>query len=168
MDLVYKKETNQTKIQDCIDELHEGLASENASSYIMIGITLFLLPIMLYMTVKVFRLVWPNEKVVPMMLVMLCLTLVSCIGYYSFIIYSWNHTRWNCEFGRERNCLSYSFSYAPAFCLANSVILNLNKWIYFKLRINAFVKVGFGFNDVLRETVNTESGESASRKERRR
>ena len=57
--------------------------------------------------------------------------------------------------------------FLPALCLANAVILNLNKWIYFKLRINAFVKVGFGFNDMLKETVNTESGESASCRERK-
>ena len=59
------------------------------------------------------------------------------------------------------------FAFAPAICLANAVILNLNKWIYFKLRINAFVKIGLGFTDEDNKSVNTESEDSASCQERK-
>ena len=47
----------------------------------------------------------------------------------------------------------------PAFLLANAVILNLNKWIYFKLRIGAFIKVGFGANVEVID-IDTESSKS--------
>ena len=60
----------------------------------MIGVTLFLLPILVYMTVRVFRLVWPNEKVVPMMMIMLSITLVTLIAYFSFLIYNNNRPEW--------------------------------------------------------------------------
>ena len=134
----------------------------------MIAVTLFLLPIMVYMTIRVFRLVWPKEKVVPYMLVMLCITLVTLVGYFSFLIYNTNHAEWNCLASRGHECVLETMVFMPALCLANAVILNLNKWIYFKLRINAFVKVGFGLNDEQdNESVNTESEESASRQERK-
>ena len=134
----------------------------------MIGVTLFLLPIMVYMTIKVFRLVWPKEKVVPFMLVMLCITLITLVGYFSFLIYNTNHVEWHCLGSRGHECVSETMIFMPALCLANAVILNLNKWIYFKLRINAFVKVGFGLNDEQdNESVNTESEESASCQERK-
>ena len=56
----------------------------------------------------------------------------------------------------------------PALCLANAVILNLNKWIYFKLRINAFVKVGFGLNyEIDKKSFNNQHDESSSCKERK-
>ena len=113
----------------------------------MIGVTLFLLPVMVYMTIRVFRLVWPNEKVVPIMLVMLCVTLITLIVYFCFLLIQASHAKWQCENSRSQLCAVEIIATAPALCLANAVILNLNKWIYFKLRINAFVRVGFGFAD---------------------
>ena len=32
----------------------------------------------------------------------------------------------------------------PSFFLANAALLNLNKWIYYTMRIFAFIRVGFG------------------------
>ena len=158
-------QTNDTL--ECIQSVLNNEQSQDAASYIMIGVTLFLLPILVYMTVRVFRLVWPNEKVVPIMLVMLCITLITLIAYFSFLIYSTNRPEWQCSDSKEQKCVSGIFAFAPAICLANAVILNLNKWIYFKLRINAFVKIGLGFTDEDNKSVNTESEDSASCQERK-
>ena len=54
----------------------------------------------------------------------------------------------------------------PAFLLANAVTLNLNKWIYFKLRINAFIKVGFGDNIDVIDNVETQSSKSLSQQQK--
>lgn len=115
--------------------------------YVMIGVTLLLLPILVYMTIRVCHMVWANEKVVPIMLIMLCTTLVTLLIYFSYVIASTNNPSWNCGGSKGNVCASAICAYLPALCLANAVILNLNKWVYFKLRINAFIKVGFGFNE---------------------
>ena len=116
-------------------------------SYLMIGVTLLLLPILVYMTVRVTGMVWENEKVVPLMLITLCFTLLNLLLYWSYVIYSTNHPEWSCSDAISYKCESSVFAYLPALFLANAVILNLNKWVYFKLRINAFIQVGFGMNE---------------------
>ena len=125
----------------------------------MLTITVILLPILMFLTVKITRLVWKNDKTVPLMLIMLCVTLITLILYYSSLIKSKLSPAWCCTEDTSCVCLSSMSSEMPAWCLAIAIILNLNKWIYFKLRINAFVQVGFGFNEA-EEIVDTESDAS--------
>ena len=110
----------------------------------MIIVTSILLTILIYMTVKVCKLVWPNEKAVPSMLVTLCTTLVSCIVYFLFLIESSNHPAWCCEITSSCVCWTSTTASLPAFFLAIAVILNLNVWVYFKLRTNALIAMGVG------------------------
>ena len=131
----------------------------------MIGITLFLLPIMSFMAVRVCKMVWANEKIVPLMLVTLCMTLIALVAYWSFLIRAYNAVEWSCNGTKSYNCAAEICDYLPAVFLANAVVLNLNKWVYFKMRINAFINVGFGQlheDEVDRRSVNTASDSSLS------
>ena len=96
------------------------------------------------MTIKVCKMVWQNEKAVPLMLTAMSITLLASVLYFSFLIRSMKHPAWCCNNDTSCNCAASFFAEMPAFCLANAVILNLNVWIYFKLRINAFINVGLG------------------------
>ena len=117
------------------------------ASSIMIVLTVILLPILLFMTVRICRMVWKTEKAMPMMLITLMITLASLIGYFSFLIESVRYPKWCCSKASNCTCIQSVLADMPAFCLANAVILNLNVWIYFNLRIKAFINVGFGVKD---------------------
>ena len=121
----------------------------------MIVITLILLTILIYMTIKVCRLVWATDKAVPIMLFTLCTTLLALLSYESFLISSKKNPEWCCDTTSSCHCMAAIFTQLPAFFLANAVILNLNKWIYFKMKINAFIKVGFGVSCDVKESIDT-------------
>ena len=110
----------------------------------MIVTTVILLPILMYLTHKVYKMVWIHEKAVPCMMVALCVTLLSLILYFIFLISSVQNPAWCCDDESSCSCVSSVLSGAPQFFLAIAVILNLNVWVYFRLRINAFIKIGFG------------------------
>lgn len=134
----------------------------------MIIVTLILLPILIYMTIKICRMVWEHEKGIVLMLIALCFTLLTSLFYFSVLIKSKKDAGWCCLDDSSCTCVSSIFAALPAFCLANAVILNLNKWIYFKMRINAFIKVGFGVDAIAnKEIVDTKSDDSQSCKERK-
>ena len=55
---------------------------------------------------------------------------------------------WACNTtSRSLACSGNIIAILPSFFLGIGVILNLNKWVYFTLRINAFITVGFGVQD---------------------
>lgn len=108
-----------------------------------------LLPVLVYMTNKVTRFVWHEEKVIPLMLFTLTTTIFFLIIYYFWIIVVYAWPTWTCTFDITTGdpLLSYTCSNAfipnlPAFFLALAVLLNVNKWVYFELRIFAFIGVG--------------------------
>ena len=78
------------------------------------------------------------------MLVALCITLLSLILYFAFLISSVQNPAWCCDDTSSCSCVSSVLAGCPPFFLAIAVILNLNVWIYFRLRINAFIKIGLG------------------------
>ncbi len=107
------------------------------------------MPVLVYMTNKVTKFVWHEEKVIPAMLFTLTTTTFFLILYYLWIIAVYALPAWACL--RSDNGQNYLQSYAcsaatipnlPAFFLALAVLLNVNKWIYFELRIFAFIGVG--------------------------
>ena len=117
----------------------------------MIMFLLLLLPAFIIMTVKVAKLVWPKEKAVPIMLSLLCATLVSAIIFYLFLIVGLKHPEWWCKeyLGEDETtftCIESFIDNMPSFILANAVILNLNQWVHFKLKITATIKSGFGMD----------------------
>ena len=80
--------TDEIDFEKCMQDMKEIGGTYLRASAVMMAITLLLLPIFIYMTVKVSRIVWRNEKVVPLMLIMLCITLFSMVLFYSFMIAS--------------------------------------------------------------------------------
>ena len=114
------------------------------SSSILITLTALLLVFEIVLTIKVTSLVWNNDKIVPLMLVALCASLLSLIGYYTFISAEVLYPKWSCGNTEDVLCPENITLNLPSFFLANAAYLNLNKWIYFTMRIFAFIKVGFG------------------------
>lgn len=136
--------------QGCIDEMNSIATSVIVSSVVMIVLLgCGLLPVLVYMTNKVTRFVWHEEKVIPVMLFTLTITIFFLILYYLWVIAVYAWPVWGCL--PALNGTSYKLSYTitatylpnlPALFLALAVLLNVNKWIYFELRIFAFIGVG--------------------------
>ena len=81
------------------------------------------------------------------MLLSLCASLLSLIGYYSFVMAEVINPEWSCANTKDVACPENITLYLPSFFLANATLLNLNKWIYYTMRIFAFIKVGFGVKE---------------------
>ena len=138
------------EVQNCINLTKDLAPPVIVSSLVMIALLgCGLLPVLVYMTNKVTKFVWHEEKVIPAMLFTLTTTTFFLILYYLWIIAVYAWPAWACL--RSDNGQNYLQSYAcsaatipnlPAFFLALAVLLNVNKWIYFELRIFAFIGVG--------------------------
>ena len=112
----------------------------------MMTLTVLVLVIMACLAYQVCKMVYPKEKIVPLMLIWLCLTLLLLLVDWIYTLYTFTHPEWSCGNSRNSECMGSVFTGLPSFALSIAVVLNLNKWIYFKLRINAFIKVGFGLS----------------------
>jgi len=84
--------------------------------------------------------VWKAEKIIPMMLIFLNISLIWIVIYYiADILDSRNY--WQCKNFSEFENWFTLISVMPAQFLMLAVILNINKWIYFIIRIRNFVRV---------------------------
>ena len=131
-----------------MDDYHQMAHKLDVACSVMIFFLLVLLPAFIMMTVNVTRLVWPKEKAVPILLSLLCATLVSAIIFYVFLLIGLKNPQWWCrvQVGEDLTAFTCTESFidnAPSFILANAVILNLNQWVHFKLKISATIKSGF-------------------------
>ena len=117
------------------------------SSSILIFLTMVLLGFMVYFTYKIHRMIWNKDKIFPIMLIMLCLSLLGVGSFWMFTIVQVMNPAWACGTSRSLACSGNIIAILPSFFLGTGVILNLNKWVYFTLRINAFITVGFGVQD---------------------
>ena len=151
------QEEEECDYECCLEQTAQLAGIITPTSSIMIAITLLILCFMMFITYKITRLVWPREKGIVSMLYMLCLTVASLVIYWSFNISDMRNPDWACndESVQSYVCAQSFVVEMPAFLLANAVTLNLNKWIYFKLRINAFIKVGFGDNIDVIDNIET-------------
>jgi hypothetical protein len=115
----------------------------------MLSILVLLAVPMLYLTVKVKRLVWKRDKILPLMLMSLSGSVLAFICYYVFELVSEYHLEWqNGDSYSYACCVSY-FPNLPAFLLSQGILLNLNKWIQYLLKILSFVKVQNNLNQQL-------------------
>jgi len=97
---------------------------------------------MVKVTHKAKQLVWPHEKMIPFMLVFLCLSLLGGFTYFSWSllrVYSYPFPS-GTEMSHEQICEQTAFPFIPVFFLTIAVILNINKWIYFYVRVIAYSK----------------------------
>jgi hypothetical protein len=99
---------------------------------------------MIIVTHKAKQLVWPHEKIIPFMLIFLCLSLLGGFLYFSWSlirVYSFPFPP-GTEMSHEQICEQTVFPFIPVFFLTIAVILNINKWIYFYIRVMAYSKSG--------------------------
>ena len=101
------------------------------ASSIMLMLTTLMLPAFIVITIQVSKLVWPKERAVPLMLGLLCTTLVSSMIFYIYLIVGFNNPQWWCKehIGEKMQvftCTESFYDNMPSFFLANAVILNLN------------------------------------------
>lgn len=124
-----------------------------ASFYYLSNVILALLcavtlVMMVVLTVKVTKLVWLQDKVVPFMLIFLNLSLVGGTMFFSwsnFRVYS----RPISDTSQTFICEETIYPYAPVVFLTCAVFLNVNKWIYCLLHINLYGKAGTNVTESL-------------------
>ena len=140
----------------CVKQNRETASSIIISSSVMIGFTLFLLPVLVCMTANATRLVWPDDKQLPLILCMLSFSLLVLIGFYICLIITKLDPYWCCGEARSCNCFASFFTRLPYLFLTNAILLNLNKWIqyYLKIRANVGVFNGEKANDKSVDTLS--------------
>ena len=100
-----------------------------------------ILPVLLFMTYKIAKMVLPHEKEVVIMLILLCLTLISEIALWTTAIYSRLDPKWCCRLGSSCEYVTAIVCRAPSILLGNAIIFNMYKWRYFKLKVNAYIRI---------------------------
>ena len=129
---------------ECVQDIEQKRPAIIVSSAILIVITVIFLAKFIHFTAKILTLAWPNDKVFPLMLISLCASLVSVLAFWIYTIYEVSYPIWSCDGNPMAMCSGSFVRILPSMFLAIGVILNLNKWVYFMLRIWAFIRVGFG------------------------
>ena len=81
------------------------------------------------------------------MLACLCASLVTLVFYYGLYMIAVTNIDWTCDSTSSFDCVQVTIIYLPQIFLANAVLLNINKWIYFTMKIFAFIRVGFGLQE---------------------
>ena len=129
---------------DCMKQMQEQKVTIILSCSILFLLTMVLLGFMGYFTVKIHKMIWNKDKIFPLMLIMLCFSLLGVGIFWMFTIVQVMMPNWACGHSRSFQCSGNIVAILPSFFLGTGVILNLNKWVYFALRIDTFVKVGLG------------------------
>jgi hypothetical protein len=118
----------------------------------MCTVGLVLAAVMTFVAHKVKLLVWEFDKIIPCMLIMMCCSLYSLFLYFAVanIITPLFFVNQLCKTSQD---LWFIIPYAyirqmPAFFLGVGAMLNLNKWIYFEMRILAYIKIGCGLHEI--------------------
>lgn len=128
--------TSQLILNEC-NQQHSIIIS----CYIMMIILLVILVPQAMLTYKVKELVWNRDKIMPLMLLCLATSLFTFFLYFIFTLVAEYKLVWQYGYSKSYTCSVIYFGEMPAFFLSIGIILNANKWIYFLLRIKAFVKV---------------------------
>ena len=134
-------------ITECVKDLEQRKFGLILSSSILIVLTFCFMGFMIHFTIKIWRLVWANDKTFPLMLSSLCLSLLTVNVFWIYTIFEAANPEWTCRDGKGTQCSGSIIAILPSLFLAVGVFLNLKKWIYFMLRIWAFIKVGFGVEE---------------------
>lgn len=106
----------------------------------MIIVFVFTLVLLVLVTVKVTKMTWQQDKVLPCMLFNLCFSMVSCINYYAYELYT-EITYASCYYTHRYICSTNFAPMLPEFFLGIAITLNVSKWIYFLWRITTFIKI---------------------------
>lgn len=122
---------------------------------LMMVIYLATLVLLIAVTVKVVKMVWKSDKILPLMLFSLSASILGMLFFYAFqIITTATHT--DCTEDKTYMCMVNYMTILNEFFLSIAVTLNANKWIYFLMRINTFVRI-----ETLRHALKFQTVESA-------
>lgn len=102
---------------------------------------------LVWLTLKVKTLVWDSDKILPLMMVCLSSSIICWLFYFIFVLYTEKYIVWSFQGSDSYNCTFVWATNLPAYALSLAVILNLNKWIHYLLKIVAFVRVNTLVND---------------------
>lgn len=121
----------------------------------MILLSAALSVVLTYVTVRVKQMVWKEDKVIPLMLGLMCLTMYSTVLYFLFenvLFFTCMQTAYCRLLAQEA---SYGFVIFECFLRTNQsfflgigAMLNLNKWVYFNLKIGSIVAIGEALVDL--------------------
>ena len=64
-----------------------------------------LLGLMIYLTIKVSHLVWMNDKIVPIMLACLCMSVISLMLFYIEQMFEYTAVNWTCGTNDSFECI---------------------------------------------------------------
>ena len=93
--------------------------------------------VLVYITYKVIRKVGTSDKVIPLMLFFLQLSALSTMAFF---IYDCRVLRLDAEFNSNA-CSSTILPTLSNIFLSIAVLLNVNKWIYFTMRIQSRINI---------------------------
>ena len=137
---------------ECVSEYENSKHAQIVAGIAMCTLSLLLAVIMTVVAHKVKLLVWENDKIIPLMLIMMSCSLYSLLIYFAIanIVDQLYFIEQECQTPPPK-IFTIPNSYVrqlPAFFLGVGAILNLNKWIYFELRIRAYIKIGCGLHEI--------------------
>ena len=165
MVLIGEEESNRKAINDVPEEMMVlrtkvgDLRDDQEFAYvlylILFFVCIFTVLVLIYITVLVIQKVGSTDKIIPAMLIMLQLSCLSksdikrffckivthLFVYIGFGIFFLNQCRYLTFFaetgGTYNMCTTTIFASINTLFLALAVLLNINKWFYFTLRIQA-------------------------------
>lgn len=104
----------------------------------MISLLALLAAAMACLTVKLKRLVWKEDKVMPLALLSMTGSVIMYMLYYICTAVVYTNLKWIHE--RSYTCSYVYFNYSGVLLLAIGVVLNAHKWIQFLMRIYISIK----------------------------
>jgi hypothetical protein len=136
---------------ECMTFWQESKTAQISVGVFMTILGLVLSAAMTVITLKVKKLVWQQEKVIPLMLMCMCLTLYWLTFFFLY------YNIFMATFMMETACTVPApkafavgetyFAWLPSYFLGVGCILNLSKWCYFLMKIWAFVRIGRSIHD---------------------
>ena len=108
----------------------------------MLTLVTFIFVLMIWVTLKVGYLVWKQDRVLPLMLASLSASSLMWILYFVFVLVSEYYLPWQNIGDKSYTCGAVYMTQSPAFFLVIGILLNVNKWINFCIRIRSTVLVG--------------------------
>ena len=121
----------------------------------MIVLSSVLAILLTYVTIRVKQMVWKEDKIIPLMLVLMCLTMYSTVLYFLFENVLFFTSMQNAYCRLLAGDASYGFVIFECFLRTNQsfflgigAMLNLNKWVYFNLKIGSIIRVGEALMDL--------------------
>lgn len=111
------------------------------STFCLMIMIIPLLFLMGYFTIKIKRLIWNDDKIIPSMLAFLTLDVVLWIVYCIFSLYGEAHVDWQYSGKNSYGCPAFWICNLPADVLCIACFLSLNKWTSFCLRVRSYVNL---------------------------